>query len=78
VLQLTLRRLLAPEAPTAQQRSARPELEWRVQCAKARVRFVGEIHGEEKNAWLSAVDAFVLPSRVLPSGRSEDVPGALL
>jgi glycosyltransferase involved in cell wall biosynthesis len=57
---------------------ARPWLEQRARRARARVRFVGEIHGATKSAWLSAVDAFVLPSRVLPSGRSEGVPGALL
>jgi colanic acid/amylovoran biosynthesis glycosyltransferase len=57
---------------------ARARLEQRAQRARARVRFVGEIHGATKHAWLGAVDAFVLPSRVLPSGRTEGVPGSLL
>jgi glycosyltransferase involved in cell wall biosynthesis len=64
--------IVAGDGPT------RAELEQRARRAGARVRFVGEIRGATKGAWLSAVDAFVLPSRVLPSGRSEGVPGALL
>jgi glycosyltransferase involved in cell wall biosynthesis len=56
----------------------RPWLEQRARHARARVRFVGEIHGATKDAWLGAADAFVLPSRVLPSGRSEGMPGVIL
>jgi glycosyltransferase involved in cell wall biosynthesis len=56
----------------------RARLEQRARRARARVRFVGEIHGAAKHTWLSAADAFVLPSVVLPSGRSEGVPGCLL
>jgi glycosyltransferase involved in cell wall biosynthesis len=43
-----------------------------------RVRFVGELAGAEKHAWLSAADAFVLPSIVLANGRSEGMPSVLL
>lgn len=44
----------------------------------ADVRFLGVISGEHKRLWLRAADAFVLPSRQLPSGRSEGLPNALL
>jgi glycosyltransferase involved in cell wall biosynthesis len=44
----------------------------------SRVRFVGELAGTEKSDWLSAVDAFVLPSIVLDNGRSEGMPSVLL
>ena len=46
--------------------------------AGPRVRFVGELHGAQKSRWFQAVDAFVLPSIVLPSGRSEGMPTTLL
>jgi glycosyltransferase involved in cell wall biosynthesis len=42
------------------------------------VRFVGELRGDDKSRWLQAADAFVLPSIVLPSGRSEGMPTTLL
>src|SRR5262249_6080027 len=42
------------------------------------VRLLGVVHGEHKRALWSAADAFVLPSRVLASGRSEGIPTALL
>jgi glycosyltransferase involved in cell wall biosynthesis len=57
---------------------ARAGLQRRARRAQARVRFVGEVHAATKNAWLSAADAFVQPSVVLPSGRSEGMPGSLL
>jgi glycosyltransferase involved in cell wall biosynthesis len=41
-------------------------------------RFVGEVSGATKTALLTAADAFVIPSRVLPGGRSEGLPVALL
>lgn len=44
----------------------------------ARVRFVGELSGADKTAWLSAADAFVLPSIVLANGRTEGMPSVLL
>lgn len=53
-------------------------LEERAQKTGARVRFVGEVRGAEKDAWLQAADAFVLPSIVLPDGRSEGAPVVLL
>jgi glycosyltransferase involved in cell wall biosynthesis len=43
-----------------------------------RVRLLGPVHGARKLALLTAADAFVLPSRVLSSGRSEGLPTALL
>jgi glycosyltransferase involved in cell wall biosynthesis len=42
------------------------------------VRLLGSVHGEQKQALLQAADAFVMPSRVLPSGRSEGMPTALI
>jgi glycosyltransferase involved in cell wall biosynthesis len=44
----------------------------------ARVRFVGELAGADKTAWFTAADAFVLPSIVLASGRTEGMPSVLL
>jgi glycosyltransferase involved in cell wall biosynthesis len=46
--------------------------------ARLRVRLLGNVTGDAKRALLQAADAFVLPSRVLPSGRSEGAPTALL
>lgn len=43
-----------------------------------RTRFVGYVSGERKRLLLAAADAFVLPSRVLPTGRTEGTPTALL
>jgi glycosyltransferase involved in cell wall biosynthesis len=54
------------------------ELRARARPYGARVRFVGALSGSEKTAWLSAVDAFVLPSIVLANGRSEGMPSVLL
>jgi glycosyltransferase involved in cell wall biosynthesis len=45
---------------------------------RARVRFVGVISGERKRAWLAAADAFVAPSRVMASGRTEGMPHAVI
>lgn len=42
------------------------------------VRWLGEQRGHDKQRWLHAADAFALPSRTLPSGRSEGLPCALL
>jgi glycosyltransferase involved in cell wall biosynthesis len=44
----------------------------------APVRFVGEVQGQLKRELLYAADAFLLPSIVLPSGRSEGMPTTLL
>lgn len=43
-----------------------------------RVRWLGQVHGRDKQRWLRAADAFALPSRTLASGRSEGLPCALL
>jgi glycosyltransferase involved in cell wall biosynthesis len=45
---------------------------------RAPVRFLGQITGQAKHDWLSAADAFVNPSVILPSGRTEGVPTALI
>lgn len=72
--------------------SMRADLEWliagegperaRLQAladhARPRIRLLGNVTGEAKQALLRAADAFVLPSRVLPSGRSEGAPTVLL
>jgi glycosyltransferase involved in cell wall biosynthesis len=46
--------------------------------SRLRVRLLGHVVAAEKRALLHAADAFVLPSRVLASGRSEGVPTAML
>jgi glycosyltransferase involved in cell wall biosynthesis len=43
-----------------------------------RVRWLGQVHGDDKQRWLQAADAFALPSRTLANGRSEGLPCALL
>lgn len=58
-----------PEAEALRTRAARTQL---------RVRLLGTVHGQAKQDLFHAADAFLLPSRLLPSGRSEGVPGALL
>ena len=42
------------------------------------VRWLGHVHGVDKQRWLRAADAFALPSRTLANGRSEGLPCALL
>ncbi|HEX5658211.1 MAG TPA: glycosyltransferase family 4 protein [Polyangiales bacterium] len=44
----------------------------------ARVRFLGHVTGAAKSRWLSAADAFVLPSIPLASGRTEGMPTGVL
>ena len=44
----------------------------------ARVKFVGVVAAEEKRAWLTASDVFVMPSRRSRWGRTEGTPTALL
>ncbi len=56
----------------------RQALEERVQQRGVRARFVGALHGPEKQVWLRAADAFVLPSIQLADGRTEGMPTALL
>ena len=56
----------------------RAELERLARGSALRVRLLGTVTGPDKAALLHAADAFVLPSRVLPSGRSEGAPTAVL
>lgn len=48
------------------------------QTLGARVRWLGQVFGADKQRWLHAADAFALPSRTLENGRSEGLPCALL
>ena len=41
-------------------------------------RFLGEIRGEAKQAWLAAASTLALPSRTLADGRTDSAPLALL
>jgi glycosyltransferase involved in cell wall biosynthesis len=56
----------------------REELVRQARALAVPVRWLGVIRGEDKRGWLSAADAFALPSRCLPDGRSEGMPCALL
>jgi glycosyltransferase involved in cell wall biosynthesis len=56
----------------------RAELERLARGSALRVSLLGTVTGSDKAGLLHACDAFVLPSRVLPSGRSEGAPTALL
>jgi glycosyltransferase involved in cell wall biosynthesis len=56
----------------------RSALEAEAQRRGVAVRFVGAQYGEHKADWLRAADAFVLPSVVLASGRTEGMPTTLL
>jgi glycosyltransferase involved in cell wall biosynthesis len=56
----------------------RPALERHAAARGARVRFMGSVFGAEKTDLFRAADAFVLPSVVLPSGRSEGMPQTVL
>jgi glycosyltransferase involved in cell wall biosynthesis len=58
-----------PERPALQRLAAR---------LQAPVRFPGMVIGERKKELLRAADAFVSASRILPSGRTEAMPTALL
>jgi glycosyltransferase involved in cell wall biosynthesis len=64
--------LIAGEGPE------RAELEALARSSALRVRLLGHVSGADKVALLHAADAFVLPSRVLASGRSEGAPTAVL
>jgi glycosyltransferase involved in cell wall biosynthesis len=64
--------LIAGDGPEAAQLSALAAR------ARLRMRLLGTVTGARKRALLQAADAFVLPSRVLRSGRSEGTPTALL
>lgn len=56
----------------------RARLEQAAQPLGAQVRFVGTVVGQQKSDWMAAVDAFVVPSIVLASGRTEGVPTAAI
>jgi glycosyltransferase involved in cell wall biosynthesis len=56
----------------------RAELQRRAASARARVRLVGEVHGDDKLQLLAAADALLMPSLQLPSGRAEGAPLAIL
>lgn len=64
--------LIAGEGPD------RARLQDRAARRRAQVHFLGHVTGAEKRRALCAADAFVLPSRRLPSGRTEGTPTALL
>ncbi len=72
VAQLDATLLVAGEGPE------RARLEQLGRARRADVRWLGNVTGPRKTELLAAADAFVLPSRVLPSGRSEGMPHALL
>jgi glycosyltransferase involved in cell wall biosynthesis len=91
---LTLARLVPVKGlvEAARALAARGDLEWLIagdgpertqleaiaRTAQLRVRLLGAVRDSDKSDLLHAADAFVLPSRVLPSGRSEGAPTALL
>lgn len=91
---LTIARLVPVKGlvPAVQRLGHRSDLEWLIAGdgpeagrlalaaarARLRVRLLGTVTGERKQALLHAADAFVLPSRRLASGRSEGMPTALL
>lgn len=55
-----------------------PELRRIAARARLRLELRGNVTGAAKDALLASADAFVLPSRVLPGGRTEGAPHALL
>lgn len=56
----------------------REKLQRQARASRAPVRFVGEVRGSSKAAWLQAADAFVMPSIELASGRTEGMPTSVL
>ena len=56
----------------------RAELERQAAPLGARVRFLGEVRGPARVRLLQACDALVLPSLILPDGRTESAPTVLL
>lgn len=56
----------------------RARLEREAQRLRARVSFLGVVRGDLKARWLAAADALVAPSIVLPSGRTEGAPTAVI
>ncbi len=56
----------------------RARLESHARARRVRARFTGVVDGDRKQALFAGADAFVVPSHVLGSGRSEGVPTSLL
>ena len=56
----------------------RTRLELLARFLGVNVRFTGHVHGTTKRDYLAAADAFLLPSRVLWTGRTEGLPTALM
>ncbi|WP_157069391.1 glycosyltransferase family 4 protein [Sandaracinus amylolyticus] len=56
----------------------RTRLEQLARTCGARVCFLGTITGDDKARWLATADALIAPSIVLPSGRTEGAPTALI
>lgn len=73
-----LRQLSGVELFIAGDGPLRPALEQAARPLGRRVRFFGEVHGEQRRRLLHGCDALVLPSRVLPDGRTEGAPTVLL
>jgi glycosyltransferase involved in cell wall biosynthesis len=64
--------VLAGEGPE------RPALEAAAARLRLDCRFLGEVRGTTKRAWLAAASILVLPSRTLSDGRRDSAPLALL
>lgn len=58
--------------------ASRQELQVLAAPARDRIHFVGFVGRAEKDRLLRTVDVMAVPSRVLPNGRTEGVPQALL
>lgn len=71
-------RLPAVELLIAGDGPLRPALEQQAAPLGPRVRFLGEVHGATRLRLLHGCDALVLPSCVLPDGRTESAPTVLL
>ena len=54
------------------------ELARRARSVRIEARLLGQVGGAHKRELLQACDALLLPSRVLPSGRSEGAPTVVL
>ncbi len=67
-----IRLLLAGEGPQ------REQLQRLAAQTGAQARLLGQVTGHDKALLWAAADAFVMPSRTLPGGRSEGLPTALL
>ncbi len=52
----------------------RAELELRARNCPDRIAVIGEVRGAERDRWLARASVVVVPSRQLPSGRTEGMP----